>query len=98
MYVVTVVFEVASAHVEAFAAAMLAQARNSLQHEDGCLRFDVCRDPDSPETTFLYEIYRDQPAFRLHLESAHFKAFDRQVADWVVCKTVQTYRLENPDA
>ena len=95
MFVVTVVFEVAADHVEAFASVMLAQARNSLEREDGCLRFDVCRDPDKPGTTFLYEIYSDRPAFQVHLDSAHFKDFDRKIADWVVSKTVQTYRLEN---
>ena len=95
MYVVTVVFEVAAHHVEAFATALLAQARNSLEREEGCLRFDVCRDPEKPGTTFLYEIYSNQPAFQAHLNSAHFKEFDRRVADWIVSKTVQTYRLEN---
>jgi (4S)-4-hydroxy-5-phosphonooxypentane-2,3-dione isomerase len=93
MYVVTVTFEVEPGHVEAFTAAMLTQARNSLEREDRCTCFDVCRDPDHPERIFLYEIYDDRAAFDDHLASDHFKSFDRTVAPWVRRKNVETWAL-----
>jgi (4S)-4-hydroxy-5-phosphonooxypentane-2,3-dione isomerase len=93
MFVVTVTFEVDPGHVEAFTAAMLTQARNSLEREERCTCFDVCRDPDHPERIFLYEIYDDRAAFDHHLASDHFKSFDRTVCPWVRQKTVGTWAL-----
>jgi len=59
MYVVTVTFVTAPEHRDAFAKEMNTQAENSLEREPACLRFDVCRNPEDPDTTFLYEIYED---------------------------------------
>jgi len=93
VYVVTVTFEIDAGHVEAFSAEMLTQARNSLERETGCLRFDVCRDPGDPAITFLYEIYEDEDAFKRHLETDHYHGFDGTVAPWVRRKTVRTWTL-----
>ena len=93
MYVVTVTFEVHPGHVDAFTAAVLTQARNSLEREERCSCFDVCRDPDHPERIFLYELYDDRAAFELHLASDHFKSFDRTVTPWVRHKNVETWAL-----
>jgi (4S)-4-hydroxy-5-phosphonooxypentane-2,3-dione isomerase len=93
MYVVTVTFEIDPGHVDAFTAAVLTQARNSLEREERCSCFDVCRDPDHPERIFLYELYDDRAAFDLHLASDHFKSFDRTVTPWVRQKNVGTWTL-----
>ena len=63
MFVVTVEFEVYSNHVENFNRAMIHQAQTSLEREDDCHRFDVCRDPAATHRTFLYEVYTDRSAF-----------------------------------
>lgn len=94
MFVVTVVFVIKPEHVDDFAPAMLKNARASLDLEPGCRRFDVCRDPENPTVTFLYELYDDKAAFQEHLSRPHFKAFDANVAPWVASKQVKTYLLE----
>ncbi len=93
MYVITVVFEVEPSAATAFRARVQQQAADSLSQEPGCRRFDVCADPDRPERIFLYEIYDDAAAFDLHLASAHFKAFDADVASLVARKVVERWDL-----
>ena len=91
MYVVTVVFAVKPAHLEAFMKAVVQQAETSLAEEPGCHQFDVARDPDDALRVFLYEIYSDRAAFDLHLSSPHFKAFDQMTAAWLAQKSVKTF-------
>ncbi len=93
MFVVTVLFEIKPEHTEAFGAAVLAQARNSLDREPDCHRFDICVDPENDARVFLYEIYSDEAAFQAHLKSDHFIDFDGRVKDWVISKTVNAWRL-----
>lgn len=96
MYVVTVTFEVYPAHVNAFREAVLAQARNSLDREDQCRRFDVCFDPKRLDRVFLYELYDAEPAFKAHLETEHFKSFNDTVTPWVRNKQLGTWELTDP--
>ena len=96
MFVVTVEFTIGRADAAAFRAAVVGNAIASLTHEPGCRQFDVCDSDEDPGQFFLYELYDDRAAFDAHLASAHFKAFDRQVAGWVVRKTVRTYRRARP--
>mgnify|MGYP001287824388 CR=1 FL=1 len=93
MYVVTVLFEIGEGQSEAFRNAVLQQARNSLEREADCLRFDVCVDPADPRQMFLYEIYTDRSAFDAHLQTAHFRSFDEQVRPWLVSKKVMVRKL-----
>jgi len=93
MHVVTVTFVVKPDHIAVFDAAMIRQAENSLRLESGCHRFDVCKAPDDPTRTFLYEIYTDATAFRAHLASDHFKSFDATVQSWLATKTVEQWNL-----
>ncbi len=88
MYVVTVEFEVDPGRVADFREAMLKQARDSLAREEACEQFDVCFDPQVPTRVFLYEIYSNEAAFKQHLKSEHFLAFDAKVGGWTVRKTV----------
>ena len=96
MYVVTVDFMINAAHVASFRDAVRAQARNSLEREPGCHQFDVCTDPAEPRRVLLYEIYTDEAAFRVHLESSHFLSFDATVRDWLESKQVATFHREEP--
>ena len=93
MYVVTVLFEISEGHVEAFRDAVVQQARNSLEREADCRRFDVCVDPADPQRVFLYEIYTDKSAFDAHLQTWHFRSFDHQVKQWLVSKKVMVWEL-----
>ena len=94
MHVITVDFKINQGDEARFLARMHRQARESLEREEGCLRFDVCLDPGDPGHVFLYEIYRDEAAFQVHLDSPHFKDFDREVAPWVADKQVAAWRLD----
>lgn len=90
MFVVTVDFRIRPAHVSDFMEAMRVQAETSLREEPGCRQFDICAPVGgaAPDRVFLYEVYDDRAAFDAHLASAHFRAFDRQVAPWVAEKSV----------
>ena len=99
MYVVCVEFELNEGAAEDFMPLMNLQAGNSVSLEEGCLRFDVMANAEKPNFVFLYEIYASQDAFKVHLESDHFKTFDAAVAPMVKDKRVATYdQLYSPDA
>ena len=91
MYAVVVTFQIREGEIGAFMPLMLRNARTSMAEEPGCLRFDVCSDPDRPNDVFLYELYTDRAAFDAHLASPHFVAFDAQVAEMISAKVVRTY-------
>ena len=92
MFAVVVTFEIKPGAMPSFLPAMTDNAQTSLASEPECHRFDVCTDQTRPNEVFLYELYSDRAAFDAHLASAHFKAFDRQVADWIASKDVRTYQ------
>lgn len=91
MLIVIVRFTVRQPHLAAFQARMRHQARETLERERGCRRFDIANDAADPRRIFLYEIYDDAAAFDLHLASPHFQAFNAQTADWVDSKTVERW-------
>ena len=80
MLVVHVFVHVKPEAVEAFKAATLENARNSVQ-EPGIARFDVVQRVDDPTRFVLVEVYRtaDDPA--RHKETAHYKRWRETVAD-----------------
>ena len=96
MHVITVTFVVKANHVASFHDAVIAQARNSLSQEMRCQQFDVAVDAGDPSRVFLYELYDDEAAFQQHLETAHFKAFDATVGDWLESKNVSAWRRVEP--
>lgn len=88
MFVVAVTFTIAPKAWEAFLPLMQANAEASAANEPECHQFDVCTNPDAPNTVFLYEVYTNRAAFDAHLQSPHFKAFDAAVKDMVTDKSV----------
>jgi (4S)-4-hydroxy-5-phosphonooxypentane-2,3-dione isomerase len=95
--VLLVEFRIAPPHIEAFDAAIRANAAASLAREPGCRLFDVCRAADDPALFVLYEIYDDEPAVQAHLAAAHFRAFDAATAGWVLAKSVRRLLLPAHD-
>ena len=91
MLVVTVKFVAKPQRLEDFSARVRRQARESLEREPGCHRFDIASDPSDPARIFLYEIYSDQAAFDAHLSTAHFKSFNADTLDWVESKSVERW-------
>lgn len=89
MFVVVVEFEVRAEARERFLALVRDNAATSHRDEPGCRQFDVCLDPQSPTTVFLYELYDDRAAFDRHLTLPHFRAFDAATGSLVLSKRVR---------
>ena len=96
MFVVTVEFRIEGARVQDFRHAMVANAKASLENEPGCTQFDVCYDPGDEQICYLYELYTDEAAFKVHLAAEHFKAFDAKVGPWLTSKNVRTFERAWP--
>lgn len=65
--------------VEAFKAATIANATNSVQ-ETGIARFDVMQDEADPTHFVLNEVYRSLEATVAHKETAHYATWRDTVA------------------
>jgi len=80
MLIVHVHVHVKPNQIEAFRAASLQNARNSVK-EPGVARFDVIQQQDDPTQFVLVEVYRttDDPA--KHKETAHYQTWRDTVAE-----------------
>lgn len=94
-FAVSVYFTVKPDHMQAFRTRMLQQAADSLALEPQCRQFEVGVCEDRPDTIFLYEAYDDADAFDAHLASAHFRAFEADVADMIVSRRIEKWQLED---
>jgi (4S)-4-hydroxy-5-phosphonooxypentane-2,3-dione isomerase len=65
--------------LEAFKAASLANARQSVQ-EVGIARFDVVQNDEDPTRFVLVEVYRTAEAMAQHKETAHYQTWRDAVA------------------
>jgi quinol monooxygenase YgiN len=80
MYIVHVFVHVKPEHVEAFRAASIENARNSVQ-EPGITRFDVIQQQDDPTRFVLVEVYRTFEDTGRHKETAHYAKWRHVVAE-----------------
>lgn len=71
MLIVHVFVHVKAESVDAFTAAALENARNSIR-EPGVVRFDVVQQDDDPTRFVLIEIYRTPADSARHKETAHY--------------------------
>lgn len=79
MLIVHVFVHVTPESVDAFRAATIENARNSVQ-EPGIVRFDVIQQDDDPTQFVLVEMYRDAEAPARHKETAHYAVWRDTVA------------------
>jgi quinol monooxygenase YgiN len=80
MFIAHVFCHVRPESVEAFKAACVENARNSVQ-ESGIARFDVIQQQDDPTRFVLVEVYRTPEDPARHKETAHYAAWRDTVAD-----------------
>ncbi len=80
MFIVHVFVHVKVDQVEAFQAATLENARNSVR-EPGIARFDVIQQQDEPARFLLVEVYRTGDDTAKHKETAHYQKWRDTVAD-----------------
>jgi (4S)-4-hydroxy-5-phosphonooxypentane-2,3-dione isomerase len=71
MFVACIHLHVKSEHRQAFLAATLENARQTIE-EPGNLRFDVLQLTDDPNRFMYYEVYRDEADMKAHKETAHY--------------------------
>jgi autoinducer 2-degrading protein len=83
MLIVHVFVHVTPESVDAFRAATLENARNSVQ-EAGIMRFDVIQQDDDPTQFVLIEIYRTAEGPARHKETAHYAIWRDTVASMMV--------------
>lgn len=93
MFAVLVFLDAEPAHRDKLEAALLANARNAIEREPGCRRFDVLRDAVDGAAFTLYEIYDSPAAHRAHLEFAHYAEYRLLVDPWIRSRRVLTYEL-----
>lgn len=98
MLIVHVHIHVKPELVDAFIAATLDNARNSVQ-EPGVVRFDLIQQEDDPTRFLLQEIYRTAQDPARHKETSHYARW-REVAEPMMAepRTRAVYRALFPDA
>ena len=84
MFIVHVFVHVKAEKIEAFKAASIENARNSVK-EPGIARFDVLQQKDDPTRFTLVEVYRMPEDPARHKETAHYKKW---------CDTVEEMMAE----
>jgi quinol monooxygenase YgiN len=80
MLIVHVLADVKPDKVEAFKAATLENARNSVK-EQGVARFDCYQQQDNPTRFVLVEVYRTPQDANKHKETLHYTKWRDAVAD-----------------
>ena len=80
LLVVHVQVQVKAEYIDAFVAATLENARQSLR-EPGIARFDVAQDLSDPTRFVLVEVYANQDAPAEHKRTAHYATWRDTVAD-----------------
>ena len=86
-------FEVKPEHRDTFQKLMLTHARAALEHEPGCLQFDVAVPRDHTNQVFLYEIYLNESALDHHMNSPGLAATRGSYAHMIAGKRVTICRL-----
>jgi quinol monooxygenase YgiN len=56
-------------------ASLLREMIPHARSEPGCVRYDVNRATEDPRRFLLFEVYRDEDAFKAHTETEAFKTY-----------------------
>jgi quinol monooxygenase YgiN len=91
LYVQQAEIEIDPAQLEAYKAAVIEHIETATRIEPGVLALYAVSEKDNPARVRVFEIYRDAEAYRLHLETAHFRKY-KAVTEKMVrsLKLVQT--------
>jgi autoinducer 2-degrading protein len=92
MLIVHVFVHVKPDTVDAFTAATLENAQNSIR-EPGVVRFDVVRQEDDPTRFLLIEIYRTPADPARHKETAHYATW-RDTVESMMAESRRSVRYE----
>jgi (4S)-4-hydroxy-5-phosphonooxypentane-2,3-dione isomerase len=81
MYVIFNIIKVREEHLEKFLKGVYQHARNS-SSEPGCVRYEVLQDVADPQTVCLYEVFRDEAAFKNHQTYDYYKEWMAKSKEW----------------
>ena len=74
-YVRIAELEVNPAQLESFKAAAKEVGETSVREEPGCLALYAVSEKENPGRIIVFEIYRDEVAYKTHVQTPHFKKF-----------------------
>ncbi|WP_244550033.1 putative quinol monooxygenase [Bradyrhizobium sp. cf659] len=75
LYVQEAEIEIDPAQLESYKAAVTEHIETATRVEPGIIALYAVSENDNPTRVRVFEIYRDQDAYRSHLETAHFKTY-----------------------
>ena len=81
MYVILGIIKVKPEHLSDFVEHVQHHASQSVR-EPGCVRFDVLRDRDDPQTICLYEVFRSEADLDTHCQQDYYKRWMEMSAYW----------------
>lgn len=84
-------FEVNPPKVAEFVERLSEKARASLGAEPGCLTCDVAQSIDHSTVFTLYEVFHDVGSVQAHLESHHFREFQRLTAHYTTRRQCRAF-------
>lgn len=87
--------ELAPGTRDAFLARAHQHRANVLANEPGCERFDISVPEGTDDTIRLYEVYVDQAAFDLHMETDYMKAYREDTGSMVRERKLAKAALNN---
>ena len=79
LYVQEAEIEIDPAQLESYKAVVAEQIETATRVEPGIIALYAVSENDNPTRVRVFEIYRDQDAYRSHLETAHFKTYKATV-------------------
>ena len=82
MIAVFVTIQIKKGFKNQFMAALLHDARGSINNEPKCYRFDILQSDEDPNRIHLYEVYENDEAVESHRAQPHFTKWLSTVEPW----------------
>ena len=82
MYIVNVPIQIKEGFKDQFITGIKENASHAQNDEPGCLRFNVIQDVNDTNRIWVYEVYKDESAFKAHQESPHYLKFRAMSDGW----------------
>ncbi len=81
MYLIFNRIKVRDEHLNEFLDGVKIHANHS-NNESGCVRYEVLQDISDPQMIFLYEVFEDETAFKLHQTHDYYKEWMEKSKLW----------------
>lgn len=91
--VLVVELEISPGQLNEFVDIVTKHGANSLQIEEGCLRFEVLKPRESDNKVLLVEQYADDAALDAHWNSDHMAAYREKVSEMILSRVAHRCTL-----